>query len=770
VESALRPLFGLATLPAMRTPLLSIACAALVAAPAAASLVQPLDGLQISNNSVEDTRPRVADDRVAWQRGPDTSGDIVRWEAADGAVDVTAGASVDFDPRLSDTFLIWKRAEATPGACTVRVWDFDAAPIQLPSSTSFSCEDDIRVAGAHIGWIDDGAGFLDDVYVSTDLGDPEQLGRRDIDEAFIRVGDVAGAPRAIFIDEDDIVFWNGTTEQALAPEPGSNSLRAQLQMSGSRAVWVDTPSGEDDFEIYFFNGATVTQLTTNDFDDVEPQIHGPHVVWTGYPEGTPDGGPGEIFHYDGDGIENITNDALDDLSPQVSEGSDGPTIAWVKEDGDRDVWMFDGCESTRVNASNSVDDDTPALDGNRVAWVRGSGTAREIRTARVTCDVVCGNNELEPGEECDDGNTVDLDGCSAECLEEICGNSRIDPGEECDDGNTVALDRCDALCQLECGNGVEDPLEECDDGDRDNGDGCDAQCFDEVCGNGHLQPHLDEECDDGNVLPDDGCSATCETEGPAPLAQQQCIQKLNEAGAALVKAQHLVDQKCLADAAKGSLVGVTAQDCLTADLKGKVAKARAKTLSGESKKCKPGNLPPFAYETGAVVNVAGSAEPIALMADLFGPTLDTVVIPKAVDKKGAKCQAETTKATNTLMNRLFKVTLKEKKALLAGKPDGTLARSDAALQLQLEQFLEADAEGKIEQKEIALREAVRKSCAPVALDVAVPGCAPSATLNELSACATAFARCRFCRAFNAFDGLAFDCDGFDDATANASCP
>ena len=507
------------------------------------------------------------------------------------------------------------------------------------------------------------------------------------------------------------------------------------------------------------------QLTNNDYDDVEPAIDGTDVVWTGFPL---DPAAGEIFHFDGATTENITNDDLHDFAPQVSHGPDGPTIAWVKEDGDNDVWMFDGCESTQVNPSNSVDDDDVALDGNRVAWVRGSGAGQEIYTTTVTCDVVCGNMEVEPGEECDDGNTVSEDGCSADCLEEICGNDRVDPGEECDDGNVVAEDGCDVDCLLECGNGMPNTGEDCDDGERTNTGACDALCHDNVCGNGHLQPWIDEECDDGNLLPDDGCSAICETEGPAPVAQQHCIQKLNETGAKVLKAQTGVDQKCLKDAAKGVLA--TPQACLATDPNGKVANAQAKTLSGEAKQCDPADLPTFAYEGGAVVNAAGVAEPIALMADLFGPDLDMTFIAKAIDKRAARCQADTLEATNALAKKLFKLTLNEKKALLAGKDDGTLARSDAALQMQLEAFLLADAEGKIAKKETALREDVRSACEPVDLDVAVPGCAPSASLNELADCATEHARCRFCRALNAFDGLALDCDAFDDATADASCP
>jgi cysteine-rich repeat protein len=57
-------------------------------------------------------------------------------------------------------------------------------------------------------------------------------------------------------------------------------------------------------------------------------------------------------------------------------------------------------------------------------------------------------------EECDDGNQLDNDGCSATCLREcangrLCGNGRVDGGEECDDGNVVAGDGCSSTCSRE---------------------------------------------------------------------------------------------------------------------------------------------------------------------------------------------------------------------------------------------------------------------------------------------------------------------------------
>lgn len=69
---------------------------------------------------------------------------------------------------------------------------------------------------------------------------------------------------------------------------------------------------------------------------------------------------------------------------------------------------------------------------------------------------VCGNEALELFEECDDGNTVNGDGCSSFCLTEIdtiptsvCGNGVVQSEEECDDGNSTDGDGCSTECTLE---------------------------------------------------------------------------------------------------------------------------------------------------------------------------------------------------------------------------------------------------------------------------------------------------------------------------------
>jgi len=137
-------------------------------------------------------------------------------------------------------------------------------------------------------------------------------------------------------------------------------------------------------------------------------------------------------------------------------------------------------EPVEIAASSAPVPVTPAaipgatLDDLRGPLGRGASA--------VADDPTCPNFTVDPGEDCDDGNSFDGDGCDANCQYElaICGNAIFNPGEECDDGNLVAGDGCDPACTLEppvCGNGLLEPGEECDDGNLVSGDGCDASCL-----------------------------------------------------------------------------------------------------------------------------------------------------------------------------------------------------------------------------------------------------------------------------------------------------
>ena len=186
------------------------------------------------------------------------------------------------------------------------------------------------------------------------------------------------------------------------------------------------------------------------------------------------------------------------------------------------------------------------------------GVALQTATCNIDCTTArCGDGKVNPldktasaaGEQCDDGNTINGDGCDNNCTVTTCGNKIVDPGEQCDDGNSVEGDGCDTNCTTTtCGNGVKTAGEACDDGNLDSNDGCSLGCVVEVCGdniknnreacdtagnsqtcnadctaaacgdgkiNQAFKPagatHV-EECDDHNTASNDGCSATCQFE------------------------------------------------------------------------------------------------------------------------------------------------------------------------------------------------------------------------------------------------------------------
>lgn len=132
----------------------------------------------------------------------------------------------------------------------------------------------------------------------------------------------------------------------------------------------------------------------------------------------------------------------------------------------------------------------------------------------------CGNHHLDPGEACDDGNIMDGDGCSADCLsDETCGNGITDRNaeipEECDDGklNGVGNDICDSNCHLRsfvCGNKIvdQDQGEQCDPGPTDsqtcnsdlaNMNGLMAGCKLSRCGDGYTNMVAKEQCDTAGI-------------------------------------------------------------------------------------------------------------------------------------------------------------------------------------------------------------------------------------------------------------------------------
>ncbi len=138
-----------------------------------------------------------------------------------------------------------------------------------------------------------------------------------------------------------------------------------------------------------------------------------------------------------------------------------------------------------------------------------------------TCDATpeqfCGNDTIDPGEECDGTAVVGEDGCDSNCRNTSCNNGFVEEGESCDSafGGIGFCVECSQVGAITCGNGSTEANEECDDENLEDRDGCNSDCRLEdrtpaICGNQSIQ--LGEECDDGNLGGADGCSSECQIE------------------------------------------------------------------------------------------------------------------------------------------------------------------------------------------------------------------------------------------------------------------
>lgn len=71
----------------------------------------------------------------------------------------------------------------------------------------------------------------------------------------------------------------------------------------------------------------------------------------------------------------------------------------------------------------------------------------------------CGDGvkDTDLGEQCDDGNEIQDDGCTNACTTPVCGDAIVQAGEDCDDGDKEINDMCPSDCNDGSGGSGGDP-------------------------------------------------------------------------------------------------------------------------------------------------------------------------------------------------------------------------------------------------------------------------------------------------------------------------
>lgn len=254
-------------------------------------------------------------------------------------------------------------------------------------------------------------------------------------------------------------------------------------------------------------------------------------------------------------------------------------------------------------------------------------------------------------------------------------------------------------------------------------------------------------------------------------AQQACLNGVlkgsRKIGGAILKDS----SACVRYGAAGAVPGGgTAEACLTADLKGKVAKAVSGVGASAAKACT--TVPDFGYSDVPTATNAYRNDNQGLLVDAFGSNLDaTLAAAHASDPAGA-C-ASLLPATWAKLEGAMHAAVEG--CLKAGLKAGTITDA-AGYEACLDQVA-ADPKGTIAKAAGAVQSKLAAKCPSGDLALLFPGLPSICTkyghatdAAGLSGCSRDRLECRVCRMLNAAWGLDRDCDLFDDSVANASCP
>ncbi len=259
---------------------------------------------QLTNNTYEDNTPQVWDNMVVWHGFRNRESEVFMWSGSE-IIQLTNNIHPDGNPHIYKNRIVWTGEDGHD--FEIYLWNGKTvAQITNDSSNNFHP----RLSETSVVWeCYDGH---DEEICQLREGNLKKITNNDYADIWPIVSQDCIVWRGQ-INKDlsgwELFFWNGSTVTQLT----NNTLQEGAPaISGEHVVW--HVSDGNDNEIFQWQGKKINQLTTNETEDINPQVAGDCIVWQGY-----DGNDYEIFLWNGQTIIQITDNDFDDIAPVIAQ-------------------------------------------------------------------------------------------------------------------------------------------------------------------------------------------------------------------------------------------------------------------------------------------------------------------------------------------------------------------------------------------------------------------------------------------------------------------
>ncbi len=289
--------------------------------------------IQLSDNDEIDYLPQInVHGHVVWTGYTGTDYEVFFYDGEE-TIQITHDDSSCFEPKINNhAQMVWHGRDDFDGENDDEIHFYNGTSIVNLSNNAYDDSKPQINDNGHIVWIGCPDGSNWDVFLYDGTGKQNISSGDDVSNyVYLRLNNHGHAVWQSHPAPYSLFLYNGTTSIKLLDDRKYYSPAPDINNNG-QMVWVDRTDTRCEIYRYEYGSEEPPppqNISNNSYDNLAPRINdNGHVVWQGF-----DGHDWEIFYHNGATATQITDNCYDDTKPRISLNGH---IAWMGFDGNDD--------------------------------------------------------------------------------------------------------------------------------------------------------------------------------------------------------------------------------------------------------------------------------------------------------------------------------------------------------------------------------------------------------------------------------------------------